>query len=116
MICVTEMEGVVSVTPNHILKLHTTRSWDFMGFSKGTVGGSEEGEIIVALLDTGSNLKHYYLASLEFPGYYYKLEAFRVCLFIGIWPESESFNDEGFGSPPSKWNGTCQGANFTCNK
>ncbi|RVW16298.1 Cucumisin [Vitis vinifera] len=81
----SEMEGVVSVTPNHILKLHTTRSWDFMGFSKGTVGGSEEGEIIVALLDTG------------------------------IWPESESFNDEGFGSPPSKWNGTCQGANFTCN-
>ncbi|XP_034709561.1 cucumisin-like [Vitis riparia] len=81
----SEMEGVVSVTPNHILKLHTTRSWDFMGFSKGTVGGSEEGEIIVALLDTG------------------------------IWPESESFNDEGFGSPPSKWNGTCQAANFTCN-
>ncbi|KAJ9706670.1 hypothetical protein PVL29_001915 [Vitis rotundifolia] len=79
------MEGVVSVIPNHILKLHTTRSWDFMGFSNGTVGGSKEGEIIVALLDTG------------------------------IWPESESFNDEGFGSPPSKWNGTCQGANFTCN-
>lgn len=48
------MEGVVSVMPNHVLKLHTTRSWDFMGFSKGTVGASKEGDIIVALLDTGN--------------------------------------------------------------
>ncbi|KAL6326799.1 hypothetical protein AAG906_010976 [Vitis piasezkii] len=34
----------------------------------------------------------------------------------GIWPESDSFDDEGFGPPPSKWIGTCQGfSNFTCN-
>ncbi|TXG70828.1 hypothetical protein EZV62_005763 [Acer yangbiense] len=33
-----------------------------------------------------------------------------------IWPESESFNDEGFGPPPAKWKGTCQTNNFTCNK
>ncbi|XWS74896.1 hypothetical protein CRYUN_Cryun01aG0037700 [Craigia yunnanensis] len=34
----------------------------------------------------------------------------------GIWPESESFNDEGFGPPPKKWKGTCQeSSNFTCN-
>ncbi|XP_071706427.1 subtilisin-like protease SBT4.3 [Rutidosis leptorrhynchoides] len=35
----------------------------------------------------------------------------------GIWPESESFNDEGLGPVPAKWNGTCQGGdNFTCNR
>lgn len=47
------MEGVVSVMPNHILKLHTTRSWDFMGFSHSDVGGPAEGDVIVALVDTG---------------------------------------------------------------
>ncbi|GAB4824461.1 hypothetical protein Ancab_007347 [Ancistrocladus abbreviatus] len=35
----------------------------------------------------------------------------------GIWPESESFNDEGLDPLPKKWKGVCQGgANFTCNK
>ncbi|CAA0834703.1 subtilase 4.13 [Striga hermonthica] len=34
----------------------------------------------------------------------------------GIWPESESFNDNGFGPPPYKWKGACNGGiNFTCN-
>jgi subtilisin family serine protease len=81
----SEMEGVISVIPNHILKLHTTRSWDFMGFSKPNIGAPQEGNVIIGLLDTG------------------------------IWPESESFNDQGLGSPPSKWKGICQGVNFTCN-
>ncbi|KAA8522331.1 hypothetical protein F0562_013308 [Nyssa sinensis] len=86
----SEMEGVASVIPNHILKLHTTRSWDFMdSLGNGNVNpipaDSQEGDVVVALLDTG------------------------------IWPESDSFNDEGLGSPPAKWKGVCQGANFTCN-
>lgn len=34
----------------------------------------------------------------------------------GIWPESESFSDEGFGPPPEKWKGMCQTKNFTGNK
>ncbi|KAE8718059.1 Cucumisin [Hibiscus syriacus] len=38
-------------------------------------------------------------------------------LDTGIWPESRSFNDTGFGPIPKKWKGTCQSsANFTCNK
>ena len=32
----------------------------------------------------------------------------------GVWPDSPSFSDEGFGPPPSRWKGACQ--NFTCNK
>ncbi|KAF8380348.1 hypothetical protein HHK36_027833 [Tetracentron sinense] len=82
----SDMEGVVSVLPNTILKLHTTRSWDFMGFTQNHLAGPHEGDVIVGLLDTG------------------------------IWPESESFGDKDFGPPPAKWNGTCQsGNNFTCN-
>lgn len=47
------MEGIVSVIPNHRLKLHTTRSWDFMGFSKGQLGASVGGEVVIGLLDSG---------------------------------------------------------------
>ncbi|KAK3220846.1 hypothetical protein Dsin_014816 [Dipteronia sinensis] len=80
------MEGVVSVLPNTILKLHTTRSWDFMRFNQSPVGGQHGGDVIIGMIDTG------------------------------IWPESESFSDEGFGPPPAKWKGICQTENnFTCN-
>lgn len=48
-----ELKEVISVIPNQILKLHTTRSWDFMGFSQGKIGAAQEGEVIVGLLDTG---------------------------------------------------------------
>ena len=59
MKCIAEMEGVISVLPNHRLNLHTTRSWDFMGFpSKGKVGSPQEGDVIIGLLDTGYYIKH----------------------------------------------------------
>ena len=84
------MEGVVSVFPNKKLKLQTTASWDFMGLKegKGTKRNpSVESETIIGVLDGG------------------------------IWPESESFSDKGFGPPPKKWKGACAGGeNFTCNK
>lgn len=53
------MEGIVSVIPNRRLKLHTTRSWDFMGLtlSKGQLGASVEGDVVIGLLDTGIYLK-----------------------------------------------------------
>ncbi|KAI4305937.1 hypothetical protein L6164_029263 [Bauhinia variegata] len=67
-----EMEGVVSVFPSKTLKLQTTRSWDFMGFGeKGQeVNPATESDIIIGVFDTG------------------------------IWLESESFNDKGFGPIP----------------
>ncbi|KAJ9684395.1 hypothetical protein PVL29_016720 [Vitis rotundifolia] len=80
------MDGVVSIFPNEKKQLHTTRSWDFVGFPQKVKRTSVESDIIIGVLDTG------------------------------IWPESDSFDDEGFGPPPSKWIGTCQGfSNFTCN-
>ncbi|RVX01123.1 Subtilisin-like protease SBT4.14 [Vitis vinifera] len=84
----SEMEGVVSVFPNRYHKLHTTKSWDFIGLPQTARRQlKQESNIIVGLLDTG------------------------------ITPQSESFADNGLGPPPAKWKGTCRGfANFSgCN-
>ncbi|WJX53085.1 hypothetical protein P8452_39122 [Trifolium repens] len=92
---IAKFPEVVSVIPNGIHKLHTTRSWDFIGVhhpsSKTDFAESNLGEgTIIGVIDTG------------------------------IWPESASFNDEAMGKIPSKWKGVCQvGENFNstnCNK
>ncbi|KAI3519986.1 hypothetical protein L1887_09207 [Cichorium endivia] len=82
---IARMEGVVSVFPSKIMELHTTRSWDFMGFPQDVKRAPLESDVIVGMLDTGA------------------------------WPEADSFNDDGFGPPPSKWKGSCDSTNFTCN-
>ncbi|KAL4586886.1 hypothetical protein LXL04_011533 [Taraxacum kok-saghyz] len=82
------LDEVISVFPSQKLKLHTTRSWDFMGFPS-TVERSltSESNTIVGIIDSG------------------------------IWPESQSFGDEGLGPIPEKWKGGCHGGtNFTCNR
>ncbi|XP_054796520.1 cucumisin-like [Prosopis cineraria] len=81
------LDGVVSVFPNRKRQLHTTRSWDFIGFPLNVQRATTESDVIIGVLDSG------------------------------IWPESESFSDKGLGSPPKKWKGTCQSSsNFTCNR
>ncbi|KAK3026624.1 hypothetical protein RJ639_040651 [Escallonia herrerae] len=79
---------VVSVFPSRILQPQTTRSWDFTGLSADVRRNPTiESDIIVGVLDTG------------------------------MWPESKSFSDEGFGPAPKKWKGACKGGtNFTCNE
>ncbi|KAL5568990.1 hypothetical protein UlMin_025565 [Ulmus minor] len=79
-------EGVVSVFPSQKQELHTTKSWDFIGFPQQVKRSTVESDIIIGVFDTG------------------------------IWPESDSFNDKGFGPPPAKWKGKCQvSSNFACN-
>ncbi|KAJ9557722.1 hypothetical protein OSB04_012336 [Centaurea solstitialis] len=78
------MEGVVSVFPSRKNKLATTSSWDFLGFPLTVNRSTTESDIIIGVVDTG------------------------------IWPESASFSDVGYGPPPAKWKGICQ-ANFPCN-
>ncbi|KAG5251493.1 xylem serine proteinase [Salix suchowensis] len=82
------LDEVLSVFPNRYHKLHTTKSWDFIGLpSTAKRNLKMERNIVVGLLDTG------------------------------ITPQSESFKDDGFGPPPRKWRGTCgHYANFSgCN-
>ncbi|XP_026452044.1 subtilisin-like protease SBT3.13 [Papaver somniferum] len=79
--------GVVSVFPNQQRKLHTTKTWDFLGFPQNVKRKAKlESNLVAGLIDTG------------------------------ITPVSESFNDKGFGPPPAKWKGSCGPyANFSCN-
>ncbi|KAI5417282.1 subtilisin-like protease SBT5.3 isoform X4 [Lathyrus oleraceus] len=90
--------NVVSMFLNKRYELHTTRSWNFLGletdhgFANDSVWKKSLGEdIIIGNLDTG------------------------------VWPESKSFSDEGFGPIPKKWKGICQVAKgnpdkFYCNR
>ncbi|XP_057827395.1 cucumisin-like [Cryptomeria japonica] len=86
----SDMDGVVSVFESMKFKPLTTRSWDFIGFpaSAQTNNLEYQSDIIIGLLDTG------------------------------IWPESESFIDTGFGPVPSKWRGGCHTTSDfpACNK
>ncbi|KZV51253.1 subtilisin-like protease [Dorcoceras hygrometricum] len=83
---IAEHPDVVSVFLNQGRKLHTTHSWDFLRLEKeGVISPSSIwkkarfGEgTIIGNLDTG------------------------------VWPESKSFAERGFGPIPSKWKGICQ--------
>nr|GLL18089.1 putative tripeptidyl-peptidase II [Ipomoea trifida] len=85
---IAQNPGVVSVFLDHILQLHTTRSWDFLdSISYKKISGktttraqplsSGEEDTIIGILDSG------------------------------IWPECPSFGDEGMGEIPVGWNGEC---------
>ncbi|KAM0886202.1 hypothetical protein ACQ4PT_029837 [Festuca glaucescens] len=88
---------VVSVKRNIFHELHTTRSWDFLGHDyqppqeSSLLQKAKFGEdVIVGVVDTG------------------------------IWPESRSFDDHGYGPVPARWKGKCQtGEEFnatSCNR
>ncbi|CAM0953622.1 unnamed protein product [Alopecurus aequalis] len=89
---------VVSVKPSGYHKMHTTQSWDFLGMNyyqppqhSALLQKAKYGEdVIVGVIDTG------------------------------IWPESRSFDDTGYGPVPARWKGICEtGAEFNvtnCNK
>ncbi|GLJ50024.1 hypothetical protein SUGI_1064100 [Cryptomeria japonica] len=88
-----EMPGHLSSFPDSLATMDTTHSTEFLELSpeKGILPESRFGQdIIVGMLDTG------------------------------IWPESQSFHDDGMGPVPARWKGICQnGTDFDsslCNK
>ncbi|XP_020092725.1 subtilisin-like protease SBT3.7 [Ananas comosus] len=78
-----ELPEVISVKPSRKYKMSTTRSWDFLGLDythpPELLTKSNYGEdVIIGVVDSG------------------------------VWPESKSFSDEGYGPIPSRWKGVCQ--------
>ncbi|CAD5181677.1 unnamed protein product [Musa acuminata subsp. malaccensis] len=82
---IAELPEVISVKPSRSVPIHTTRSWEFLGLNynqhqpTGLLRQSNFGDgVIIGFVDTG------------------------------IWPESRSFDDHGYGPVPSRWKGICQ--------
>ncbi|KAJ7949435.1 Subtilisin-like protease [Quillaja saponaria] len=74
-------DGVVSVFPDLLLQLHTTRSWDF--------------------LETQLGMQPHGIRKTLHP-------SIDVIIgVIGIWPESPSFKDDGIGKIPKRGKGVC---------
>lgn len=85
--------GYISSTRDHPVTVHTTHTSQFLGLGSfsGAWSASNYGEdVIIGLVDTG------------------------------IWPESQSFHDEGMTEVPSRWRGKCMaGTRFNsslCNR
>ncbi|GMI97248.1 AUXIN-INDUCED IN ROOT CULTURES 3 [Hibiscus trionum] len=79
---VAESNGVVSVFESRTNHLHTTRTWDFLG------------------IDSIQQYKNYQMDSSS--------DVIVGVIDSGVWPESESFNDEGLGPVPEKFKGKCE--------
>ncbi|KAK1296856.1 Subtilisin-like protease [Acorus calamus] len=84
---ISKHPNVVSVFPNKPRRLHTTRSWEFLGLERSN--GRVPSESIWTKAKFGRDV---IIGNLD----------------TGVWPESESFRDEGMGPIPSKWKGICQ--------
>ncbi|XP_019193564.1 PREDICTED: subtilisin-like protease SBT1.4 [Ipomoea nil] len=86
--------GVISVLPDRLVELQTTRSPQFLGLISGSsnLGPSSDygADIIIGVLDSG------------------------------IWPERSSFSDRGLNPIPNSWRNKCEvGPNFpatSCNR
>ncbi|KAE8659156.1 Subtilisin-like protease SBT1.7 [Hibiscus syriacus] len=73
-----EQPGILSVLPEVIYELHTTRTPEFLGLGKSTAlfpTSNSMREVVVGILDTG------------------------------VWPELKSFDDSQLGPVPSRWKG-----------
>ncbi|GFQ05299.1 co(2)-response secreted protease, partial [Phtheirospermum japonicum] len=100
---IAQRPGVVSVFPDRVLQLHTTRSWDFL--MSQTPAFIINGSTIPPSVSNWSTGADTIIGIID----------------TGIWPEHPSFSDKYMGPIPSRWKGKCvPGANsthpFKCNK
>ncbi|KAL3736557.1 hypothetical protein ACJRO7_025492 [Eucalyptus globulus] len=94
---VAKHPDVLSVFLSKGRKLHTTRSWHFLGLERNGV------------IHKNSILRKARFGEDTIIGN----------LDTGVWPESKSFSDEGMGPIPGKWRGICQRGikdGFSCNR
>ncbi|CAL5023379.1 unnamed protein product [Urochloa decumbens] len=94
---IARQPGVISVFPNRGRQLHTTRSWQFLGLA-GPGGVPHGGAWRKAKFGADTIIGNF---------------------DTGVWPESESFRDDGLGPVPSHWKGECdkgQDDKFSCNR
>ncbi|KAF9622167.1 hypothetical protein IFM89_030025 [Coptis chinensis] len=88
-----KLREVVGVFPNDFIEVHTTHTPQFLGLLR-------KGDVVGRLLEESN----------------YGSDVIIGVLDTGVWPESESFHDEGIGPIPPKWKGVCvEGHNFTRN-
>ncbi|XP_031737952.1 subtilisin-like protease SBT3.18 [Cucumis sativus] len=89
-IALSKMEDVISVFESRTMKLHTTRSWDFLGLPIPSYTNNRSARF-----------------SLHLPSY--GDHDVVVAIFdSGVWPESKSFEEsEGIGRIPCNWKGKC---------
>ncbi|KAL6524853.1 hypothetical protein OROMI_030446 [Orobanche minor] len=93
-------DGVVSVFPDRVLKLHTTHSWDFLKFE------SVSFKFDSTPVPTSS-------PPISWPSKSGSYDTIIGIFDTGIWPESASFNDNHMGPIPSRWKGICQNGQYT---
>ena len=107
-----------AVFPNRAHQLLTTRSWNFLGLeTAGAVSASSLwtkarfGEYtIIGNLDTGYSRSFLSVSLYNSNGSLWA---------AGVWPESASFRDKGYGPIPAKWKGICDSGvdhTFSCNR
>uniref|UniRef100_A0A1D1Y1N5 Subtilisin-like protease n=2 Tax=Anthurium amnicola TaxID=1678845 RepID=A0A1D1Y1N5_9ARAE len=94
---ISRSPGVMAVFPNKGRKLHTTRSWGFLGLER-------DGRVPPESIWTKAR---------------YGEDTIIGNLDTGVWPESASFDDDGMGPVPKRWKGKCQGGSqhvVRCNR
>ncbi|KAJ7560941.1 hypothetical protein O6H91_03G006900 [Diphasiastrum complanatum] len=102
---ISRMPGVLSVFPSKSRTLQTTRSWRFLGIDKDTSTDSSSSQ--------SSNDNLWLRAK-------FSEDVIIGLLDTGIWPESESFQDDSLPPIPRHWKGSCEtGVEFNaslCNR
>lgn len=80
---IRRIPGILSVLPDRLQQLHTTHTPTFLGLTDSFglwPNADYADDVIIGVLDTG------------------------------IWPERDSFDDEGLSPVPSSWKGVCESA------